>query len=58
MTVPKVYLGDAVYASYDGYHIVLELSDGLRTYNPIALEPAVMQALIRYNDDIKRWNES
>jgi len=50
MTAPfenSVYLGDAVYASYDGYHIWLHLNDH-RSPGLIALEPPVLQALIRY----------
>ena len=42
-----VYLGDAVYASYDGYHIWLGLNDH-RNKKLIALEPNVLAALIRY----------
>ena len=41
------YLGDGVYASFDGYHIVLDLRAQDSTTR-IALEPAVMEALIRY----------
>lgn len=41
------YLGDGVYASFDGRHITLDLrAQDTTTY--IALEPAVMEALIRY----------
>lgn len=41
------YLGDGVYASFDGMHIVLDLREQDTTTH-IALEPAVMEALIRY----------
>jgi hypothetical protein len=44
----REYLGDAVYASFDGYHIWLRTSDGRNFTNEIALEPAVYQALKRY----------
>ena len=40
------YLGDAVYASFDGYHIWLTTGDG--NDQRIALEPSVFNALIRY----------
>jgi hypothetical protein len=41
------YLGDGVYASFDGYHIWLHLG---AHDNPglIAIEPAVYEALIHY----------
>lgn len=46
----KVYLGDSVYATFDGYHIVLTTENGL-PYDPsntIALDPRVCDALSRY----------
>ena len=44
---PTVYLGDAVYASYDGFHIWLHLDSHL---NPrlIALEPQVLDNLVAF----------
>jgi hypothetical protein len=39
------YLGDGVYASFDGYQTWLQTLEGYR----IALEPAVMAALIAYD---------
>lgn len=42
-----VYLGDAVYASFDGYLVWLHLNDH-RTEPLIALEPAVFNALLDY----------
>lgn len=46
----KVYLGDSVYAAFDGYHIVLTTENGYPTdpSNTIALEPDVYTALMRY----------
>lgn len=46
-TVRDEYLGDGVYASFDGYHVWLDL----RAQDPsirIALEPPVITALMRY----------
>jgi hypothetical protein len=40
-----MYLGDAVYASFDGYHIWLKTSNGIETTNKIALEPGVLNTL-------------
>lgn len=44
----KQYLGDAVYATFDGYHVVLATNDGLRDTNKIYLDPAVVAALQNY----------
>jgi hypothetical protein len=45
------HLGDGVYASFDGYHIWLDLRAQDST-TKIALEPGVMQALVNYRDRI------
>ena len=42
----EVYLGDAVYASHDGYQVWLRTGDG--NNQRIALEPAVFDALVEY----------
>lgn len=42
------YLGDAVYASFDGYHIWLTTGNNQR----IALEPPVFRALISYEQQL------
>ena len=49
----KRYLGDGVYADYDGYHVVLTTEDGISTTNKICLDPNVMEALVDY---IKKLN--
>ena len=45
-THEEVYLGDAVYASFDGYQIRLRTGDG--NNQVIYLEPEVMEALMKY----------
>jgi hypothetical protein len=46
------YLGDGVYASTDGYHIVLAADDHR---NPaLWIEPAVMRALIAFSEELKK----
>ena len=45
------YLGDGVYASFDGYQIWLAAND--RENKVIALEPAVMESLVRYIKEIE-----
>jgi len=44
----ETYLGDAVYASFDGYHIWLRTGDG--NNQRIALEPSVFTALLKYRE--------
>lgn len=48
------YLGDGVYASFDGYHIWLTTGshDMDRSDNKIALEPSVFAALVAYQRDL------
>ena len=43
------YLGDAVYASFDGYHVLLHVN---HHENPpaVALEPEVIKALVKYQE--------
>lgn len=48
----KIYLGDAVYAGQDGYHIWIWTSDGIADSKPIALEPAVLDALFAYRSEL------
>ena len=52
----KLYLGDSVYASHDGYNIWLTTENGYPDdpRNEIALEPAVFRALVEYDADCKR----
>ena len=43
-----VYLGDSVYAEFDGYNVVLYLRNGGAKKNFIVLEPSVCDALNSY----------
>ena len=45
------YLGDAVYASFDGYHIWLTTGDG--NDQRVALEPPVFRALVEYEKRLR-----
>ena len=47
------YLGDGVYASFDGYHVVLDLR-GQDSTTRIALEPNVLASLNAYVEQIRR----
>lgn len=55
----KEYLGDSVYADFDGYGIVLTTENGLPTdpSNTIYLEPAVLDALAQYRQQMKEMKE-
>ena len=45
---PPRYLGDGVYAEFDGYHIWLTTTRSEGQPERIALEPMVFGALMRY----------
>jgi hypothetical protein len=47
------YLGDGVYATFDGYHIWLR-AQGTDHQNAIALHPGVFDALLEYQRDLVR----
>lgn len=44
----KQYIGDGVYANYDGWAITLTTEDGTTVTNRIVLEPEVLYSLIEY----------
>ena len=45
------YLGDGVYASYDGYQLKLFTHNGISTIHTIFLDPGVLQALQLFMKD-------
>lgn len=49
------YLGDGVYASFDGYQIWLKTDRGDGVRNEIAIEPEVFESLTRYNADLDKF---
>jgi len=44
----KTYLGDGVYAEWDGLGLTLTTENGIATTNRIVLEPAELIALLTY----------
>lgn len=52
--IKETYLGNSVYAKFDGYNIVLTTDNGFGASNTIVLEPIVYDALIQYNERIKK----
>jgi len=51
------YLGDGVYATYDGYHVQLTVENGEEVLQEIFLDPSVIIELLRYFEDIKKQEE-
>ena len=49
----KVYIGDAVYADYDGLAIILTTEDGRDETNRIVLEPREWKKLSEYVQGLK-----
>jgi hypothetical protein len=49
---PWRFLGDGVYALFDGYHIVLRIGSHDNDASSIHLEPEVLVALNQFNRDI------
>lgn len=50
----KEYIGDSVYADFDGYAFVLTTENGMGPSNTIVLEPQIMEALKEYVKRISR----
>lgn len=53
MSAFKDYLGDSVYADFNGFAVVLTTENGHGPSNTIILEPEVIVALNRYYERIK-----
>jgi len=51
---PSTYLGDGVYASFDGYSVWLAVNH--HENNVVALEPGVVANLIKYIESLKEKN--
>lgn len=48
----KLYLGDGVYAMFDGYHIRLTSEDGVSILHEIMLEPEVYAQLRAFAKEV------
>ena len=48
----KTYLGDGLYASFDGLGIELTTENGIETTNTVYLEPEVYGALVMFRDRV------
>lgn len=49
----KAYLGDAVYAAWDGFHIVLTAENGKHVMERICLDAEVWANLLRYHERLQ-----
>jgi hypothetical protein len=52
--VKPVYLGDGLYAEFDGFQIELFASNGVMKTNRVFLEPNVLEAFERYVKDLRK----
>jgi hypothetical protein len=52
-THAPVYLGDGLYAEFDGWQIRLFAHNGLNCTNVVFLEPDVLAAFLRYVENLK-----
>ena len=48
----QMYIGDGVYAGFDGFHVWLYTDDGLQITNQIALEPEVLLQFLKWTERI------
>jgi hypothetical protein len=53
MDEDDVYLGDGLYASFDGYQIELYASNRICKTNQVYLDPHVLAAFLRYVESLK-----
>ncbi len=53
----RTYLGDGLYASFDGYQIALAASNGIHDTNTVYLEPGVIKSLMKYIESLNNKKE-
>lgn len=49
-----VYLGDGLFAVYNGYQVELYASNGVLTTNAVYLDPSVLDAFLNYVKGLRR----
>jgi hypothetical protein len=52
-SAPREYLGDGLYAEFDGWQIRLFAHSGVNSTNVVFLEPDVLAAFLRYVERLK-----
>jgi hypothetical protein len=45
---PRTYLGDGLFAEFDGYQFKLAASDGIRDTDTVYLELSVLKSFLRF----------
>lgn len=55
MTRSSAYLGDGLYAEFDGYMLKLMANSAISPTDTVYLEPAVYAELLRF---VSRWAEA
>lgn len=54
----REYLGDGLYADFDGYQIILAANNGIRDTNVVYLEPVVLNRFYKYVELIEQIKKS
>ena len=49
----SIYIGDGLYASFDGTQIWLQAYDGINVYNEVALEPHTLANFEEYVKELR-----
>ncbi len=57
-TYSKTYIGDGVYADWDGFQIILTTENGISVTNRIVLEPPLYKFLVNYINQTTRPNQA
>lgn len=53
----KIYLGDGLYANFDGYQIVLSAENGIYAHDTVYLDPFVLAKFLKYIEELKGRHE-
>lgn len=53
MGLDKIYIGDGLYADWDGEHVVLTTENGIATTNTIYLTDETWASLVDYIDALR-----
>jgi len=53
----KIYLGDGLYAEFDGYQIVLKANDFENPSDTVYLDASVFNTLVKFGNDIFKQAE-
>ncbi|MGH7849625.1 MAG: hypothetical protein ACREOP_04950 [Thermodesulfobacteriota bacterium] len=48
MSQHKIYIGDSVYADFDGFNLILTTENGYGPSNTIYLEPGLLRKIVDY----------